>query len=213
MNRFPATKTLVLAPHTDDGELGCGATISRLIREGAEVTYVAFSICEESVPDGFPSDILASEVLDATRALGIPADNVHVHRFPVRHFPSHRQEILELLVRMKRELNPDCVFVPTSHDCHQDHQVISQEGRRAFKGSASILGYELPWNQMVSDTTMLVSVDDSDIERKCAAFSAYKSQSFRPYDIKTIRSLAKLRGIQMGCPAAEAYEVIRWIVS
>src|SRR5699024_12177975 len=33
---------LVLAPHTDDGELGCGGSIARFIREGHEVHYVAF---------------------------------------------------------------------------------------------------------------------------------------------------------------------------
>lgn len=42
---------LVLAPHTDDGELGMGGTISKLIADGKEVTYVAFSTAEESVPD------------------------------------------------------------------------------------------------------------------------------------------------------------------
>ena len=34
---------LVLAPHTDDGELGAGGFISKLVEQGAEVTYVAFS--------------------------------------------------------------------------------------------------------------------------------------------------------------------------
>lgn len=33
---------LVLAPHTDDGELGAGSTINRLIEEGSKVTYAAF---------------------------------------------------------------------------------------------------------------------------------------------------------------------------
>ncbi|MEO8151003.1 MAG: PIG-L family deacetylase, partial [Bacteroidia bacterium] len=37
-------KVLVLAPHTDDGELGCGGSINRKIEEGSEVYYVAFSI-------------------------------------------------------------------------------------------------------------------------------------------------------------------------
>ena len=52
------SKVLVLAPHTDDGELGCGGTIHQLISHGKRVIYVAFSTCEESVPEGFPKDIL-----------------------------------------------------------------------------------------------------------------------------------------------------------
>ena len=53
---------LVLAPHTDDGELGLGGTISRLIEKGKKVTYVAFSTAQQSVPKGFPKDILKTEV-------------------------------------------------------------------------------------------------------------------------------------------------------
>ena len=33
---------LVLAPHTDDGELGLGGTINYLIESGSNVTYAAF---------------------------------------------------------------------------------------------------------------------------------------------------------------------------
>ena len=41
---------LVLAPHTDDGELGLGGTISRLIEDGKKVTYVALSLIHISEP-------------------------------------------------------------------------------------------------------------------------------------------------------------------
>ena len=62
---------LVLAPHTDDGELGLGGTISKLIELGKKVTYVAFSTAQQSVPEGFPKDILKTEVKKATAQLGI----------------------------------------------------------------------------------------------------------------------------------------------
>lgn len=32
---------LVLAPHMDDGEMGCGGTIARFVEEGRKVHYVA----------------------------------------------------------------------------------------------------------------------------------------------------------------------------
>ena len=47
---------LVLAPHTDDGELGLGGTISRLIEDGKKVTYVAFSTAQQSVPERYLED-------------------------------------------------------------------------------------------------------------------------------------------------------------
>ena len=49
---------IVLAPHTDDGEFGCGGTIAKLIGEGKNVYYVAFSTAEDSVPKHLPKDIL-----------------------------------------------------------------------------------------------------------------------------------------------------------
>ena len=65
-------RALVLAPHTDDGEFGCGGTMARLVEEGAEVRYVAFSIATKSLPEGFAPDTLAREVCEATAELGIP---------------------------------------------------------------------------------------------------------------------------------------------
>ena len=52
-------RALVLAPHTDDGEFGCGGTMARLVEAGCEVRYVAFSIATRSLPAGFPSDTRA----------------------------------------------------------------------------------------------------------------------------------------------------------
>src|SRR5512147_1275686 len=100
-------RVLVLAPHTDDGEFGCGGTMARLVEAGVEVWYVAFSIATKSLPAGFPPDTLAREVREATAALGIPEERLSVHDFEVRTFPDHRQEILELLIGIWQEWVPD----------------------------------------------------------------------------------------------------------
>jgi LmbE family N-acetylglucosaminyl deacetylase len=67
-------KALVLAPHTDDGEFGCGGTMARLVEAGCDVRYHVFSIATRSLPAGFPPDTLAREVAEATAELGIPAE-------------------------------------------------------------------------------------------------------------------------------------------
>ena len=99
-------RALVLAPHTDDGEFGCGGTIARLVEAGSEVHYIAFSTASRSLPEGFPADTLAHEVRASTGSLGIPATNLTVHDFEVRTFPAVRQEILEILVAINSELSP-----------------------------------------------------------------------------------------------------------
>ena len=69
-------RILVLAPHTDDGEFGCGASIAKFVEKNIEVYYVAFSTAEESVPPGFPKDILKTEVKEATKILKIKTNNL-----------------------------------------------------------------------------------------------------------------------------------------
>ena len=202
---------LVLAPHTDDGEFGCGGTIARFVDEGHEVHYVAFSAAENAVPPDRPPDILRTEVMEATAILGIRRDHVQVLKFEVRTFPTFRQEILQVMVDLAANLQPDMVFVPNSADTHQDHQTISSEGFRAFK-KTSIMGYELPWNNLTFTTTGFIVLDDEQVEKKIQALRCYRSQSDRPYaTAEFVRSLASVRGTQIGLKYAEAFEVIRTI--
>ncbi|MGB7183753.1 MAG: PIG-L deacetylase family protein, partial [Burkholderiaceae bacterium] len=138
---------LVLAPHTDDGEIGCGGTIAKLSRTGTRVVYVAFSAAEESVGEKWPRDILRREVKEATSVLGIADDDCLVLDFQVRKFPELRQQILDAMIRLNETYQPEVVFIPSPHDTHQDHQTIAQEGFRAFKRT-TLLGYEVPWNNL-----------------------------------------------------------------
>ena len=202
----------VLAPHTDDGELGAGATISKLIEEGADVYYFAFSTAETSVPDGFPKDILKTEVINATKKLGIKKENVIIYNYEVRKLNYARQEILEDLMKYKRKLKPDLVLMPSLNDIHQDHSTIAQEGLRAFK-NCTILGYELIWNNLTFDTTSFIKLDKKHIQAKCDALKEYKSQGDRDYmSEEFIYSLARTRGVQIGTKYAESFEVVRWVM-
>ena len=203
---------LVLAPHTDDGELGCGGTINKLITVGKRVIYVAFSTCEESVPEGFQIDVLTHEVKAATTTLGIKPSDLRILNYRVRHFPASRQEILEDMVKLNRELKPDLVFCPSSFDIHQDHGTISMEAKRAFKNT-TLLGYEFIWNNFQFSSQCFIELNEADISSKVAAMEQYKSQSKRLYaKDKLIRGIANYRGLQAGVEFAEAFEVIRWIV-
>lgn len=207
-------KVLVLAPHTDDGELGAGGFISKLIEEGAEVFYMAFSTAEESVPEGFPKDVLKTEVKAATKVLGVKEENVIIFNYQVRKLNYVRQEILEELIRFKRANNDiDLVLIPSRDDIHQDHSTIAIEGIRAFK-TKSIFSYELIWNNLSFNTTAYVKLEEQHINRKIDALKEYKSQGFRDYlSADFIRSLAVARGVQFGVPYAETFEVVRFAIN
>lgn len=205
-------KILILAPHTDDGELGCGGTISKFIEEGNEVFYVAFSACQQSVLPQYPPDILISEVKSATKILGVLPTNLILFDYEVRTFNYKRQAILDDMLKIKNDIKPDLVFMPSLKDIHQDHFTIADEGIRAFKFS-SILCYELPWNNFTFNTTSFISLSKSQIEKKALAISEYKSQSHKSYATREfIFSLAKIRGIQSNNDYAESFEIIRWLI-
>lgn len=205
-------KILVLAPHTDDGEFGCGASIAKFIAEKKDVYYAAFSLAEESVPPPFPKNILEVEVKAATKKLGIVPDNLLLYKYKVRHFAHYRQEILEDLVQLNKDLQPDVVFMPSLNDLHQDHTTIAHEGLRAFKRT-TILCYEMPWNNISFATNCFIPVTENEISAKLRALNCYDSQKGRSYASEEfIRSLAITRGTQIGCRYAEVFEVVRWLV-
>jgi N-acetylglucosamine malate deacetylase 1 len=204
-------KILALAPHPDDVEFGCGGTIRKYIEAGAEVWYLAFSPCNKSLPPGLRENQIYDELSISAQALGIREERIKKLNFEVRVFPSQRQNILELLYQENKDLKPDLVFLPSTFDIHQDHQVISQEGIRAFK-NCSILGYELPWNNLGFNHNHYSILNNGQIEKKIEALACYKSQKERKYsDPNFIKGLARLRGIQAGSEFAEGFELIRWI--
>ena len=205
-------KALILAPHTDDGEFGCGATIAKMIEQGTEVYLAAFSACEESVLKKYPADILISELKRATTKLGIPEENLFLYDFQVRIFNERRQDLLQTIIDLREKLNPDVVFMPSLDDIHQDHLTVAQEGLLAFKFS-TILTYEMPWNNLTFSTSSFVILEERHIQKKIEALKEYESQAHRPYSNEEfIRSLARTRGVQINTTYAETFNVLRWII-
>jgi LmbE family N-acetylglucosaminyl deacetylase len=134
-----------------------------------------------------------------------------VYDYPVRRFSDHRQELLEELVLLKRQLQPEVVFVTASADIHQDHQVLHNETVRAFK-EITLWGYELPWNTVNFSAQAFVVLNQEHVDLKWAALQAYESQMEmeRPYFNKEfIQGLARVRGVQVRTQYAEVFEVVR----
>lgn len=208
---MPAKTIFVLSPHTDDGELGCGASISRFIEEGNTVIHVVFSLCKDSLPAGLAPDTLATEAKNANAVLGVKEENLLLLDYPVRRFSESRQSILDKMIRLQKQYKPVSVFIPSSTDIHQDHGVIHTEAIRAFK-HCTIYGYEMPWNNYSFSGTSFIAITASNLDKKRAALLAYQSQQHRKYmQPDFITSLAKVRGVQAGVLYAECFETIRTI--
>ena len=213
MFEFKDKVILVLSPHTDDGEIACGGAVSKIITGGGIIHWAAFSICEESIPEGFPKDVAEKECRAATESLGVKPENLNIFHYPVRRFSEHRQDILEDMVKLNRKIKPDLVFMPGENDVHQDHFTVAREGKRAFK-KTNMLAYEEVWNDFYSETNFLIALDEKHIEAKIKALNCYDSQKqIRNYvNEDFIFGLARVRGVQMSRPEvqfAEAFSVIR----
>ncbi len=199
---------LALSPHTDDVEFGCGGTISKLVEQGHDVYVVAFSDCRSSLAPNLKLDTLIEEATYSSKILKVK--DLKILGYEVRYFSDHRQAILEDMVKMNKSIKPDLVFVPVSTDIHQDHQTIHNEAKRAFR-QCNMLGYELPWNNIVITTNFFVRLEEKHVHTKAEAVMAFKSQAERNYcNEKFIKSLAITRGTQIGCTYAEAFELIKW---
>jgi LmbE family N-acetylglucosaminyl deacetylase len=202
----------MIAPHTDDVELGCGGSIARFIEEGEEdISVAAFSTAEESVPKGFPRTALRDEFHNAMQTLGVRKEKLHVFDYAVRKLSYNRQDVLEQLVDLRKAVDPEVVFLPSGEDLHQDHQTVHNEGVRAFK-DITMWGYELPWNTITFPTRGFVTLEERHIQKKWKALQAYKTQLTlkRPYfSLDYVRGIAMVRGIQVKSKYAEAFDIIR----
>ncbi len=211
IDRVEHSTVLVLAPHTDDAELGCGGTIARLLRSGAKIHVAAFSTAEDSLPESAPSNTLRDEFMAAMHTMGIPDEQLFVYGYPVRRLSYHRQEVLDDIVAIRAKINPQMVLLPADSDLHQDHQVVNAEGLRAFK-DRTIWGYELPWNHITFSAQAFVTLEARDLQAKCNALKCYRSQLelARPYFTQAFTDgLARVRGVQVKAEFAEAFQVFR----
>ncbi len=156
--------------------------------------------------------MLKREVRSATGVLGIPEEYLKVYDFEVRMFPTLRQDILEEMIVLQQEIDPDCVLLPALIDLHQDHKTIAEEGLRAFKRT-TVMAYEIPWNNLNFQQQAYVRLEERHIDKKVEALACYESQGHRNYTREDyIRNVALTRGINIGCDFAEVFEVYRWIL-
>jgi LmbE family N-acetylglucosaminyl deacetylase len=191
-------------------EFGCGGTIARLIEMGTTPFVLVFSMVN---PGLNPPGILREEFFFSMRTMGISESQVITYNWPMRDFLAHRQGILEEIIKQRKRIKPDVVFLPSLKDMHQDHQVIANEGFRAFKDRTT-LGFELPWNNIEFKTTHFVELKEQHVAKKVKAISQYRSQFPKIYtNPEYLWSLARTRGHQVGLQFAECFEVYRWIVT
>jgi LmbE family N-acetylglucosaminyl deacetylase len=141
---------LVVAPHPDDETLGCGATIARVARAGHEVRIVVVSDGRNSHPSSTTTpeelaQLRRTEVFDACRILGVPAEGVVWLGFEDGRLGREAPAIARQLATVVTEFKPRHVLAPSPVDEHPDHRALASVIRRlVIEGTVRCPVYEYP---------------------------------------------------------------------
>ena len=196
-------KVLCVGAHSDDIEIGCGATVLRLIQEqpGLQVYWLVCSASGARVREAKRS---AAEFLQDARAR-----QVRVAHFKESYFPSEWPAIKNTFEQVKRTFDPDLVLTHCRDDRHQDHRILSDLAWNTFRNHP-ILEYEIPkYDGDLGAPNVFIPVTRELCERKIAALLRhFQSQAVRHwFTAETFWALLRLRGIECNAPGgfAEAF--------
>lgn len=204
-------RILVLSPYTSDGVISAGGSISRLIEEGKQVFYTAFCINNINNPH-VSSKYLSEECLRSLYEIGIPEKNIRLYNFKPRLLYRLRQDILDIMISIGKELRPNLIICPSSFDTNQDHHIIYEESFRAYKKTSSIWGMDQPWSNLYSRTDIFLELNEKHIRRKIESLMKYKYQYKEIFKDDFVRACAYTKGMTINVKLAEAFECIRIIV-
>ena len=112
---------LAFGAHPDDVELGCGATIAKLVSQGKKVGIVDLTRGELGTRGS--AEIRTKETKEASKILGISLrENMDFKDGFFRNDEEHQLKIIKVI----RKYQPDFVFCNAPDDRHIDHPKGSQ---------------------------------------------------------------------------------------
>lgn len=198
-----ALQVLCLGAHSDDIEIGCGATIRRLIREypNLRVHWVVFGSTGVRTEEALKS---AEKILD-----DVEDKKIIIKGFRDSFFPYIGTEVKEFFEEIRGEMDPDIIFTHYGKDLHQDHRLLSELAWNTFRNHF-ILEYEIPkYDGDLSSPNFFVHLDESLCQWKTEHLMLhFKTQLGRHWFTKdTFLAALRLRGIESKSPGgyAEAF--------
>jgi LmbE family N-acetylglucosaminyl deacetylase len=202
---------LCLGAHSDDIEIGAGATLLQWIAAGAklDVLWCVLSAAAEREKEARNS---ATDFLKG-------AANVRVEVLPFRDgfFPTEGEKIKAWFEALKARFQPDLILTHRRDDAHQDHREVCRHTWNTFRDQL-VLEYEIPkWDGDLGQPNLYIPITSENLERKIELlmthFGSQRSKDW--FDPETFRALARLRGME--CRAneryAEAFYVRKIVVS
>jgi LmbE family N-acetylglucosaminyl deacetylase len=190
---------LCLGAHSDDIEIGAGATILSWIAMGAKlhVRWCVLSACGERATEARASAALFLQ--------GAASATVELCEFRDGFFPYQGSEVKAWMEDLRHRITPDVIFTHRRDDAHQDHREVCQLTWNSFRDHL-ILEYEIPkWDGDLGQpnfySTLTRSVLDRKVQLLLAAFGTQRNKDWFGPDV--FYGLARLRGME--CRASHGY--------
>ena len=187
---------LCLGAHSDDIEIGTGATLLTLSDryDSVSIHWVVLS---------------APEVRQAEARRGAelfaPDADIRLHDFPDSRFPMHLDPLKDAFVELAGDIDPDVIFTHGAHDRHQDHEVVNRLTWQTFRDHL-ILEYEIPkFDGDLQTPNLYVEIEPEIANAKTRHLAtAFRSQTSKPwFEDETFLGLMRIRGIE--CRARSGY--------
>lgn len=190
---------LCLGAHSDDIEIGAGATLLHWIATGVKLNVLWCVLSGVGDREGE-----ARRSADSFLA-GAETAKVEIMTFRDGFFPVEGEQIKGWFEGLKSRFNPDLILTHRRDDAHQDHREVCRHTWNTFRDHL-ILEYEIPkWDGDLGQPNLYVSVGERTLERKAELlmehFGTQRSKHW--FDKETFRGLARLRGME--CRAGERY--------
>jgi LmbE family N-acetylglucosaminyl deacetylase len=203
-------RVLCLGAHSDDIEIGCGATLLRLLSErpGSSVHWVVCSATPIREREGRAS---AADFLTSAAET-----TVTVKDFRESFFPYVGAEIKDFFEELKRSVSPDVVFSHHRHDRHQDHRVIADFTWNTFRNHL-VLEYEIAkYEGDLGSPNLFVPLTKKLAQRKVdLLLEHFASQAGRSwFRAETFHGLMSIRGVECNAPegVAEAFHASKLVL-
>ena len=206
----PVRRVLAIGAHSDDIEIGCGATLLTLQRERElEVTWVVLGAAGVREQEARAS----SEAFIASAAVR----TLEFHGFRDGYFPYVGGEVKDVFEELKARLDPDLIFTHMRNDLHQDHRLVCELTWNTWRDHL-ILEYEIPkYDGDLGSPNVFVPISTELAQEKVQLLaSGFGSQSGKHwFDDDVFLALARLRGLESASPTgyAEAFHARKLVLA
>ncbi|MFX4301663.1 bacillithiol biosynthesis deacetylase BshB2 [Alicyclobacillus tolerans] len=184
-------RVMVVLPHPDDETFGCGGTIAKFAKEGAQILYMCGTLGEMGRNMGKPffatretlPDVRARELEEACAVLGIQ----EIQKMGLRDKTVEFEDAHELANRIRQEMirfKPQLLITHfPKYGVHPDHDALGYAAILAVKMLPKderplIYAHAITHNRMQTLGKPDVEIEIADVlETKVAAIRAHRSQS------------------------------------